>query len=268
MFEEAVCGLIEIGAGTAVVRALRDKRLNKSSNALAIDTAFIGQPRTQKAVSELIQSWNLELPSADEFTIASLIECLANLQRRERERVGSARLVWTGPIVPGVYPRTSRQIVLELIASARREIWLTAYWIAGISDGEGIVSDIIDLLAQATERGLDVAIALDGRMRSSGETNFSVLMSLWPQGKRVPRLYTWAGALSEPHLKLHAKTLVIDRREALVTSANFTMHALERSMELGVRLGGELAAEIAAQFDGLVRAGVFVAVPAVISHPD
>jgi phosphatidylserine/phosphatidylglycerophosphate/cardiolipin synthase-like enzyme len=150
--------------------------------------------------------------------------------------------------------------VREIVLGARKEIWLTAYWIAGPRDGEGIVHDIVDLLADASARGLDVAMALDGYQRVSGETNFDVLRALWPAGTKHPRLYTWSQASHDPHLKLHAKALVADRADALVTSANLTMHALERNMELGVRLKGRLAQEIAAQLDSLVNSRILTAV--------
>jgi cardiolipin synthase A/B len=260
--DEAISDLIDVGVTPILVSALRHGRLTRSSTPIELETLLIGQHRAQATVAALVRCWNLEMPSADGRTLARFLECIAYVQQKERQRAGSARLVWTGPTVPGVYPRTSRQIIRELISSAQREIWLTAYWLAGAADAEGIVTDVIELLAQATDNGLDVAIALDGRLRSDGRTNFTVLASLWPlRSRTVPRLYTWADALGEPHLKLHAKTLVIDRREALISSANLTMHALERSMEMGVRLSGPLAAEVATQFEGLVSSGIFVEVP-------
>jgi phosphatidylserine/phosphatidylglycerophosphate/cardiolipin synthase-like enzyme len=263
--EDAIAALIEIGVPLAIAEAVRDCRLTRSSSMAAIAAVFPGQPRAQHATSELLQSWGSDLPEATGVTIARFIECAANLLAHQQQRSGSTRLVWTGPDAPGSVPRSSRQIMKEIIISARREIWIAAYWIAGPRDGEGIVGDIVELLAAAVRQGLDVALALDGRPRTNGETNFDVLRTLWPPSTRLPRVYTWAEALHEPYLKLHAKTVVADRRDALVTSANLTMHALERSMELGVRLQGALANEIAAQLDGLVRSKVLT--PVEMSNP-
>jgi len=226
----------------------------------ALDTTLPGQTRAQQAAAFLLQRWNLELPDANAKTIARLIECAANLNAYGCRQHGAPRLVWTGPEASGFYPRSSRQIAREIIIGARKELWLTAFWIAGPRDGEGIVGDIVDLLADATEKGLDVALALDGRSRPNGETNFDVLRALWPRGSKSPRLYTWTQALHEPHLKLHAKALVADRTDALVTSANLTMHALERNMELGVRLQGALANEISLQLDRLVSTNILTVV--------
>lgn len=258
--EDTIAILTEIGAAFAVADAIRAGRLTKVASTAAVATVLPGQPRAQQATIALLEAWRSELSDANGATIARLIECTAALLAREQQRFGSARLVWTGPDAPGSTPRSSRQIMKEIITAARKEIWLAAYWIAGPRDGEGIVVDIVELLAAAVRQELNVALAIDGRPRPSGETNFSVLRAIWPSSTRLPRLYTWAEALREPHLKLHAKALVADRADALVTSANLTMHALERSMELGVRLHGQLANEIAMQLDGLVRSRILTPV--------
>jgi phosphatidylserine/phosphatidylglycerophosphate/cardiolipin synthase-like enzyme len=57
-------------------------------------------------------------------------------------------------------------------------------------------------------------------------------------------------------LKLHAKVLVADRGDALVTSANLTSYAMDRNMEMGARIIGQPAADIARHFDLLEAYGV------------
>ena len=71
-----------------------------------------------------------------------------------------------------------------------------------------------------------------------------------------PELLTWEVPEAEKHLKLHAKVLVADRRDALVTSANLTMHALDRNMEMGVRVTGAAGRRIADHFELLRQRGV------------
>ena len=51
---------------------------------------------------------------------------------------------------------------------------------------------------------------------------------------------------------LHAKCLIIDRREALITSANFTEAAQQRNVEVGVVIRHEpLAERSASYFEGV-----------------
>jgi phosphatidylserine/phosphatidylglycerophosphate/cardiolipin synthase-like enzyme len=55
----------------------------------------------------------------------------------------------------------------------------------------------------------------------------------------------------------HANALVVDRLEALVTSANLTYHGLEANIELGLRVRGPQAAAITERFHHLIAAGEF-----------
>lgn len=61
---------------------------------------------------------------------------------------------------------------------------------------------------------------------------------------------------------LHAKVLVADACDALVTSANLTYHGLEANVEVGVRIVGGAAAQLEAVFHELIRVRDFVPWPA------
>jgi phosphatidylserine/phosphatidylglycerophosphate/cardiolipin synthase-like enzyme len=104
-------------------------------------------------------------------------------------------------------------------------------------------------------------MVLDSGEKSYGKNNRDVLGDLWPSGKALPELLTWEVPESEKHLKLHAKVLVADRGDALVTSANLTMHALDRNMEMGVRVSGPAGQRIAHHFDLLRVKRVLVPFP-------
>jgi phosphatidylserine/phosphatidylglycerophosphate/cardiolipin synthase-like enzyme len=63
--------------------------------------------------------------------------------------------------------------------------------------------------------------------------------------------------LGSKRTKLHAKCVVVDRRWAFVTSANFTEAAQERNIEAGVLLDQpRLAASLVERFAALRDAGV------------
>jgi phosphatidylserine/phosphatidylglycerophosphate/cardiolipin synthase-like enzyme len=70
------------------------------------------------------------------------------------------------------------------------------------------------------------------------------LIALWPKDTPHPKLLTWTIPSDDKHLKLHAKVLVADRHDALVTSANLTMYALDRNMEMGIRVKGQPCEQI------------------------
>jgi phosphatidylserine/phosphatidylglycerophosphate/cardiolipin synthase-like enzyme len=55
---------------------------------------------------------------------------------------------------------------------------------------------------------------------------------------------------------MHAKVLIVDRLDALVTSADLTYHGLHENIEVGLRVHGPQAAAIAQRFDHLIGENV------------
>jgi phosphatidylserine/phosphatidylglycerophosphate/cardiolipin synthase-like enzyme len=86
----------------------------------------------------------------------------------------------------------------------------------------------------------------------------------WP-GKRLPELYYDPRSLSDSKEKrssLHAKCVVIDRRVALITSANFTEAAQQRNIEAGVMVRYPLFGErLVGYFEGLRASGQLIGCP-------
>ena len=59
----------------------------------------------------------------------------------------------------------------------------------------------------------------------------------WPKDRKLPELFFDPRALEADSLKracLHAKCVVIDRKDLFVSSANFTEEAQERNVEVGI----------------------------------
>ena len=56
--------------------------------------------------------------------------------------------------------------------------------------------------------------------------------------------------------KLHAKVIVADRRDALVTSANLTHAGLLENLEMGFRVQGAMAGAVVRHFDLLIEEGI------------
>jgi len=57
--------------------------------------------------------------------------------------------------------------------------------------------------------------------------------------------------------KLHAKMVIVNRHDVLITSANLTGHGLGRNLEIGRRAYGKPAEDAADHFDELIKAGTF-----------
>lgn len=81
----------------------------------------------------------------------------------------------------------------------------------------------------------------------------------WPWRDVMPRVYydTRADAANASS-SMHAKCVIVDDREVLITSANFTDRAQHDNVELGVLIrDAEFAARVSGQWHALVTRGLF-----------
>jgi cardiolipin synthase len=250
--------MMNAGAIDEVVAAIHSCALTSKSGAVSIAKLAAGRTAVQEITQQLIEKWRLYFSTLDNaafgLLVASLKEAVASTEREATQ----TEVVWTGPKIEGSYLRATRQVVQDIIAGAKSELLVVGYWLAGKEDNEGIINDIIDLMAAAVTRGVKVVMVLDEGEKGYGKNNRDTLVSLWPKEVALPILVTWKIPSDDKHLKLHAKVLVADRHDALVTSANLTMYALDRNMEMGVRAKGQPSERIAQHFELLIQKEVLV----------
>lgn len=171
----------------------------------------------------------------------------------------SVELVWTGPEA-GLRPtRDTAVVVRELFARARRSVVVGGF---RFSHGEAILRPLHEAMR---DHGVEASIFLDIERAPRGvDVRAHAAQALdrfidqnWPFGDPRPRLY-YDPRTVEPGsvASLHAKCLVVDRRWALVSSANFTDRGQHRNLEAGVLVEGSTFAErLAEQWLGLVASG-------------
>ena len=241
---ESVCG------------ALEDGRLGRKSSAATRAAVAAGSASVESQVRLLQEAWNAAGPELPAATVALVLRTSVAAVDAHRRHAPATQVVWTGPKVEGSFLRATREVVRELVRAAQTELLVVGYWIAARDDGEGIIEEVIGLLADAVIRGLSLRIVVDERVRQDGRDNRRILVSAWPVDVALPRILTWRLPTGDQHLKLHAKVLVADRRDALVTSANLTSYAMDRNMEMRVRLVGRPAVDITRHFDLLEASGV------------
>jgi phosphatidylserine/phosphatidylglycerophosphate/cardiolipin synthase-like enzyme len=178
--------------------------------------------------------------------------CLQALRIQHQElrpKLLEAELVATLPAeTPGI-ARPTDVVVREMIGRASTEIVLLGY--------EFTHRDLVSLLAGTAARGVNVIMICD---RSRGGA--SRVMEAWPAGTRRPRiLHDRERVERAPHASMHAKCLLVDGNDLLVTSANFTFHGLHGNIEIGIRLRGDPAAEARKIFSHLVESRILEDVP-------
>ena len=255
---QSVRQLINAGAFGEVISTIESGLLTAQSGSASIAKLAAGRTGVQAALTRLLRIWSEQFDSQSNTLFALQLAALKEVVVLTASEATPTEVVWSGPKVEGSSLRATRQVVQDIIAAAHTELLVVGYWLAGKEDHEGIINDIIELIADAVTRGVNVTMVLDEGEKGYGKNNRDTLVSLWPKTALLPQLLTWKIPADEKHLKLHAKVLVADRHDALVTSANLTMYALDRNMEMGVRIQGKPGERIAQHFELLIGKGILI----------
>ena len=183
------------------------------------------------------------------------------------QRTAKPDLVWSGPEVPGVHARDTRQVFEELLGSAKTSLWACTYAFFDGPKAFQVLAKNMDnnpslevTLLLNIQRGKGDSTAADQLVRKFADRFWK---GEWP-GNARPRVFYDPRALEidGPGAVLHAKAMVVDDERVLVTSANFTEAALDRNIELGLLVRDRaMAASIKAHFQGLVESGMLRLLP-------
>jgi phosphatidylserine/phosphatidylglycerophosphate/cardiolipin synthase-like enzyme len=167
----------------------------------------------------------------------------------------SIDVAWTGPATIEVPVRLTREVILEVIASASNSLILVSF-------AAYKVADISAAIAKAAARDVDVRLVLEigedeggvlkgkGAAAAFGDLSGFVGFYHWPLDKRESLPGGGRGAM-------HAKAALADEHTALVTSGNLTGHALTANMELGLLVrGGPVPRRLTRHFRQLMADGI------------
>lgn len=152
-------------------------------------------------------------------------------------------VVVTGPDSSAAPVRLTSEVVTQLIDRAAARVTLVSY-------AAYRIPVVIDALDAAVARGAKVSLILESPEKLAGGGGAHAYAKYrvyhWPLDRRDP-----------PEAALHAKAVIVDGHDVLLTSANMTMAAYDRNIELGVLCrGGGVAAQVQRHFDALIALGV------------
>ncbi len=176
-------------------------------------------------------------------------------------------VVVSGPDATGD-TRDTGAVMRQLFGKARERVLAVGF---AVHQGKSVFKTLADRLDN--DGSFDAVLCIDAR-RQHSDTSIDrdilrrfaneFVRNEWP-GNRLPRVYYDPRSL-EPAGRtassMHAKCVVIDGREALVTSANFTEAAQERNIELGLLADSQLIAHrIEGHFMSLIGSRYLVRLP-------
>jgi phosphatidylserine/phosphatidylglycerophosphate/cardiolipin synthase-like enzyme len=203
------------------------------------------------------------LCNRDEATVLAVLEFV--LAERSQRAARELELVWTGPDTAGASVRDSEIVLGDLFRRAEKTVLVAGYSFSG---GGAVLEQLYEGMR---DRSVQASLFFDLHQVHERPPELSLqvysefcvrvfLEKVWVFGPPYPTLYVDARMLDEdswrgsfPKYSLHAKCAVIDSREALVTSANFTGRGQRKNVELGVLIQeAAFAKQIEAQFSRLI----------------
>jgi phosphatidylserine/phosphatidylglycerophosphate/cardiolipin synthase-like enzyme len=195
--------------------------------------------------------------------LALLAETIVQTRNRVPEPADLVDMVWTGPETLGITNRDTGVVVRELFGAAESEVLVAGF---AVYQGRAVFGRLAERMVERPH--LRVKLFLDVQ-RHPGDTSLPEALvrrfahrfrtQEWP-GDKLPDLYYDPRSLDLDAVKrssLHAKCVVVDRRVALVTSANFTEAAQARNIEVGALIRDErFAVRLAGHFETLADVGL------------
>jgi len=197
--------------------------------------------------------------------IASLLRSVVD-DRQRRVAATPTELVMSGPEVPGVSARDTGVVVRELFRGAERSVMLIGF---AIHQGQRVLAELAERMRALPDLAVECYFNIGRGYQDTTITEDLVARFMhrfrtehWPDDVRLPVIYYDLRALSlqmQERASLHAKCVVVDESQVLITSANFTTAAQRRNIEVGLRLEQKrLADQLVSHFRGLRDQGVLI----------
>jgi len=248
----------------AIVSALATGELTAASGPVGISNVLKGAPGSHH-LKVFLKAWKTTAPHLGTMGITALVKSALDSYRLALSRSHMVDTVWTGPDVNGSEVRRTEAVVKEIVTHAETELLVVGYWL--VTSTEQIKS-LIKYLTEKSRAGIKIRFVFDPGEKSGGPDNFSALNALWPPDKNdAPReVYSWSEHMTKAtnnsgqqyDRKLHAKVIVADRHDTLVTSANLTHAGMLENLEMGLRIQGNMANALVRHFDLLIEEGILV----------
>lgn len=125
--------------------------------------------------------------------------------------------------------RSVGSLIMEMIDSTEKELTMTAFILSSY--------EIIEHLHHALARGVNVRVIMNSPNNQMPE----ILQKL----RYLENEYPYIRIIGVTDVTMHAKVMVVDRKIALVSSANFTMSGMIKNYEMGLLVNdSEIAQQI------------------------
>ncbi len=193
------------------------------------------------AFDNVIKELKKQYPECTEEHVVDILASLISVYSIKRN--DKVDLVVTAPDSFRVKALKTKDVVHEMITSAKKSIIMTGY---SISD---YFTDLLDVIISKSQRGVYIRMYINDIEKQKDALNR--LMSY--QSKQL-QLFEYNKSDDDKMAALHAKILIVDSCDVLISSANLSYHGMSGNIEMGLRVKSEeKAREIENLFKELVR---------------
>ncbi|WP_264229687.1 phospholipase D-like domain-containing protein [Acholeplasma laidlawii] len=195
-----------------------------------------------KQTLELIKS---NFPNLDEDNLNKVNLLVHSLvENNEKENI---EIVTTTPISFNTKTRRTYPVIEELISKATKHIVITGYAISEHFD------EIMEKLNVKSKQGVMVELFINDYEKVKTH-----LDKIEHSNKNFFRVYKFIEKEEDKMASLHAKTVIIDREKALISSANLSYHGMVSNIEIGVLVESkEKAQQILDIYQALIKNKTF-----------
>ncbi len=192
---------------------------------------------SDRAFTQVLSDLKKEFPSLSEQEIWNIVGLCVNVYASNNSE--ESELAITAPISFKLKARKIHEVVASMLQASQKSITLTGY---AVSD---YFTEMIDLMISKSQQGVYVRLYLNDYEKQ--KSNLKRLMNL---RSKYLRVFDYQKKEDDSMAALHAKTIVVDERNLLVSSANLSYHGMEGNVEMGIRLKSE---DKVKQVEGLLK---------------
>ena len=232
-----------------LIKSLQNGTLTLSSN----DFELIEKLNIASSEVSTIKEIFKDFKTVD--TIITTITLLNEIKQLEETKLRSTKLVSTTPKLFHEGSDKTDLMFKELFLKAEKSITIVGY----VMTNDKHVKEIFEIIkSNPNIKKLDIKFIFDTAEESKewGMKTPSVkkiIQSNWGDEKPFPKIFTYKDKKSA----LHAKVLIIDSKEILITSANMTGRGMQRNLEMGIYHKGQPAKEAENLIQELINDGYF-----------
>ena len=164
-------------------------------------------------------------------TVMMMIDASLQTKKLLSTEQNKSEIVWTGPVQVGAHVKNTKSVIEEMLSNAKQSVTIVGYRIT--KNAESVIEEI----GKCLNRGINMRIIIDNDEKKINKEEIITLFSKY--GPKQPIVFT-RKKQEGTYYKVHAKIIIVDKNDLLVTSANLTYHGMSNNFEIGIRSRGPI----------------------------